>query len=98
MKNKTNALLKVSIISLLLLSGCYASKFTSDNQMKLKPGMTSTEVIEIFGKPIKIDATTCGSATANPWTCIIWYYGEYSPRLTFQRGSDDVLYLNSWNM
>lgn len=96
--SKTNILIKVSIISLLLLSSCYASKFTSDNAMKLKPGMTSTEVIEIFGKPMKTEATTCGSATNNPWTCIIWRYGEYSPRLTFEQGKDGVLYLNSWSM
>ena len=97
-KSCCKTLIKVSIISLLLLSSCYASKFTSDNQLKLKPGMTNTEVIEIFGKPMKTGATTCGSATDNPWTCILWYYGEYSPCLYFSQGSDGVLYLNSWNM
>lgn len=104
MKNKTNLLIKVSIISLLLLSSCYAtqstsaSKFTSDNAMKLRVGMTSTEIIEIFGKPMKTSAMTCGSATPNPWSCIIWYYGEYRPSFTFEQGKDGVLYLNSWSM
>lgn len=101
---KTNLLIKVSIISLLLLSSCYslqpipASKFTPDNVLKLKVGMTSTEVIAIFGKPMKTSATTCGSATDNPWSCIIWIYGEFTPRLTFEQGPEDVLYLNSWMM
>ena len=96
--SKTGLLIKVSIISLLLLNSCYASKFTSDNAMKLKVGMTSTEVVEIFGKPMKTSAMTCGSATDNPWSCIIWYYGEYRPSFTFAQGPDGVLYLNSWNM
>jgi hypothetical protein len=94
MKNKKHTLVKASIISLLLLSSCYASKFTIDNQMKLKVGMTSTEVIEIFGKPRKISAAVCGTGTGL-WNCITWYYGERS--LTFSdRGG--VLYLNNWDM
>jgi hypothetical protein len=102
--SKTNILIKISIISLLLLSSCYslqpipASKFTPDNALKLKVGMTSTEVIAIFGKPMKTSATTCGSATDKPWSCIIWHYGEFTPMLTFEQGPDDVLYLNSWMM
>lgn len=95
---KINILIKISIISFLFLSSCYSAKFTTDNVLKLKVGMTSTEVISIFGKPMKTSATTCGTATDKPWTCIIWYYGEYTPMLTFQQGPDDVLYLNSWNM
>jgi hypothetical protein len=66
--------------------------------MKLKVGMTSNEVIEIFGKPMKTGANTCGSSTSKPWTCIIWYYGDYTPSLYFQQGADGILYLNSWNM
>jgi hypothetical protein len=96
MKNKINILIKVSIISLLLLSSCYVSKFTSDNVMKLKVGMTSSEVVNIFGKPLKTSATTCGSSTSRPWSCIIWYYGNITPMFTFQQGEDGVLYLNSW--
>ena len=93
---KTNLLVKVSIISLVLLSSCYASKFTSDNVLKLRVGMTSNEVIEIFGKPIKTEATTCGSATGKPWGCIFWYYGDYVPYFVFSQEADGVLYLNSW--
>lgn len=102
--SKTNILIKASIISLLLLSSCYASqftpasKFTSNNVIKLKVGMTSSEVVAIFGKPMKTSAMTCGSATSNPWSCVIWFYGDVTPMLTFQQGADDVLYLNSWNM
>jgi hypothetical protein len=95
---KTHLLIKVLIISLLLLSGCSASKFTSDNILKLKIGMTSTEVIEIFGKPIKTEANTCGAGVGKPWTCISWYYGEYRPRFVFVQEIDGVLYLNSWEM
>jgi hypothetical protein len=96
--SKTNLLIKVSVISLLLLSSCYAAKFTPDNQLKLKPGMTSTEVMGIFGKPMKTSATTCGASTSNPWPCIVWYYGDVTPMLIFSQEKDGVLYLNGWNM
>jgi hypothetical protein len=95
---KTNLLIKVSIVSLLLLSSCYELRFTSNNVIKLKTGMTSTEVIEIFGKPKRTSATTCGTAAGKPWSCIIWYYGDITPSLFFSEGPDGVLYLNSWNM
>lgn len=92
---KATLIIKVSIISLLLLSSCYPLKFTSDNVLKLRVGMTSNEVIEIFEKPMKTKATTCGSATDNPWGCIIWYYGEYEPYFVFSE-IGGVLFLNSW--
>lgn len=79
---KTNLLVKAAIISLLFLSSCYStqfaspsSKFTSDNILKLKVGMSSTEVIEIFGKPMKTSATTCGAATSDPfflYNLVLW--------------------------
>jgi len=96
--SKINLLITVSIFSLLLLSSCYSTRFTSDNVMKLKVGMTSFEVLTIFGKPMKTSATTCGSSSNNPWSCIIWYYGDYKPMFIFQQGENGVLYLNSWNM
>jgi hypothetical protein len=96
--SNTRMLIKVSILCLLLLSSCYASKFTSDNVMKLKIGMTSSEVINIFGKPLKTSATTCGASTSNPWPCIVWFYGDVTPMFIFTQENDGVLYLNSWNM
>ncbi len=94
--NNKSLIIKVAIISLLLLESCYSMRFTSDNMMKLKAGMTSNEVIQVFGKPMKTSGTTCGSATDKPWQCIIWYYGEYSPYLVFSQESNGDLYLNSW--
>ena len=92
---KTNLLVKAAIMSLLLLSSCYSLKFTSDNVMKLRVGMTSDEVIEIFGKPMSTKATTCGTSTGDPWGCILWYYGEYKPYFIFSE-IGGVLFLNSW--
>ena len=98
-------IIAVTIISLFLLSSCYptqyassSSKFTTDNILKLKVGMSSNEVIAIFGKPIKTSGSTCGGAVGKPWTCITWFYGDYTPSLTFQQEQDGILYLNSWNM
>jgi len=45
--------------------------------MKTHPGMSSDEILEVYGKPKKIRTTTCGSETGNPWGCTIWEYGEF---------------------
>jgi len=87
------------LISLVILaSGCYSTRFTSQNIMKLKVGMSDKEVIEIFGYPQRTEAGTCGQGLGNPWTCITWYYGEYRPWLRFQQFSDGSLTLNSWEL
>ncbi len=86
------------ILILFFLSSCYSTQFTQSNIMKLKVGMTSEEVIKIFGNPYKTEASTCGGAYGRPWRCIIWKYGEWKPRLTFQTDSYGNLTLNSWDL
>ena len=45
--------------------------------MKLRRYMTGTQVRELLGRPPnKIDATTCGEKTPEPFSCIVWYYEE----------------------
>lgn len=91
------------------LNGCATSfrqenitNFTQENILKLRPGMSSEEVIAIFGMPIKTEAATCGQAFGKPWLCITWYYDRtdflYAKRLTFHEGENQRLYLNSWQM
>jgi len=92
------------LLNLIVLSGCesmnymYSSKFSPENVIKLKQGMTDKEIISIFGLPQKTKASTCGQALGKPWTCIMWYYGDWRPCLTFQASDDGKLYLNSWDI
>lgn len=70
----------------LLLASCTTlpSSFTTENIMKTHPGMSSDEILELYGKPKNVRTTTCGSATKNPWSCTIWEYGEFpNDRATF---------------
>ena len=77
--------------------GCYSARFTQDNIMKLRLGMTDHEVLATFGKPLKTEARTCGQGLGEPWTCIIWYYGEWKPRLVFAVKSDGSFSLSGWD-
>jgi hypothetical protein len=69
-----------------LLTACSTlpSSFTTENMMKTRPGMSSDEIIELYGEPKNIRTTTCGSKTDNPWRCTVWEYGEFPyDRATF---------------
>jgi hypothetical protein len=71
----------------LILSSCstigigtssYLPKtFTTQNIMKLHQGITSTEVLKLFGNPKNISQATCGGKTGNQWNCITWEYGKF---------------------
>jgi len=49
-------------------------EFTTTNMLKIETGMTSTEVIEIFGPPDRTGAETYGSKTKNPWKALVFKY------------------------
>ena len=44
--------------------------------MKIHQGMTSEEILELFGEPRSISTAICGTAHDKPWTCTTWEYGE----------------------
>ena len=68
------------LLCILMTSCSYALKganttFTSTNVMKLRIGMTTTEVVALFGAPDRIERSTCGGKTpSGPWPCIMWEY------------------------
>jgi len=97
--NRINPFMKFIFISLILLiSACYSTRFSSENVMKLKVGMSDAEVVAIFGYPSRTSANTCGQGLGKPWTCIHWYYGKWTPKLTFQQNTDGSLSLNGWDI
>lgn len=51
--------------------------FSTENIMKVHPGMSSDEILALFGEPKSISSSVCGSATGNPWKCTTWEYGEF---------------------
>lgn len=90
----------VSLIS-LSLSSCSTlpTTFTTENLMKVHQGMSSNEILTLFGKPKNIDVSVC-SRPPNQWTCTTWEYGEYPyERASFTfSGRHDSLKLNSFKV
>ena len=72
----------VVLAPLLLTSGetmstsALPSSFTTANIMKVHQGMSSDEILRLFGEPKSISSAVCGSAP-NQWTCTTWEYGEF---------------------
>jgi hypothetical protein len=85
----------------LLLTGC-ATAFTETNIDKLRIGMTSTEVREIFGAPNEISTAVCGAnTTSGSWVCETWKYrnsGSYQTNNFTFSVKTDVKTLNDWHV
>lgn len=67
--------------------------------MKLHQGMSSDEVLTLFGEPEKISVAVCGKPP-DQWTCTTWGYGKYPlyrASFTFN-GEHDSLKLNNFNV
>lgn len=45
--------------------------------MDTHPGMSSDEIIKLYGKPRNIRTSTCGTKANKPWSCTIWEYGKF---------------------
>lgn len=95
--------MRVLLIGLVVtLAGC-ATAFTESNIDKLRIGMTSTEIREIFGAPNEVSTSVCGSNTAGgSWICETWKYrssGNYyqTNNFTFSVKAD-VKTLNDWKV
>jgi hypothetical protein len=66
----------VLITLIIIANGCstFSQAVNDKNIMKLKDGMSSDEIIKMFGSPHKVRDTTCGGNS--PWNCIIWQYED----------------------
>ncbi|MEE4243912.1 MAG: hypothetical protein V2I33_00795 [Kangiellaceae bacterium] len=70
---------------------------TSD-MLKLKPGLSSDDILEMFGEPMNIRVSGCGMG-AGRWQCTIWEYGDYGCRGQFYFSTErDGLRLNSFDI
>ena len=76
----------VCLISFILLAPLLAScetmsmsalpsSFSTENIMKLHQGMSSDEILALFGEPKSIRSSICGRAP-NQWSCTTWEYGD----------------------
>lgn len=75
----------------LLLSACETlstatstlpNAFTTENIMKTQQGMSSEEILKMYGTPKSVSQAVCGDK--KPWTCTTWEYGEFPyDRATF---------------
>jgi hypothetical protein len=76
----------------------------NDATLAMQVGMTEAQVEAVLdGPPKQADLSTCGTATAKPWTCKGWTYvrGGFARwdhlRLLFSRDQDGTWRLNSWH-
>lgn len=67
--------------------------------MKVQQGMTSDEVLAMFGEPKNLNANVCGVAP-DQWLCTTWEYGEFPyDRASFTfAGKQDSLRLNNFSV
>jgi|GEM_PF-1534885 hypothetical protein len=98
------------VVSVLFLSACETmtlsnsalpASFTTDNIMKVHQGMTSKEIVGLFGKPKNVSQAVCGSDTGKAWTCTTWEYGKFpygTARFTFSGNTSDSLILNDFKV
>ncbi len=97
-KNSVYLFLCFVVIS---IAGC-ATEFTEPKIDKLRIGMSSGEVREMFGAPNEVRSAVCGSATASgQWICETWTYKnpitDGRNDFTFSVKQDSKV-LNSWNV
>jgi hypothetical protein len=97
-KNSVYLFLCFVVISIV---GC-ATEFTESKIDKLRLGMSSGEVREMFGTPNEVRSAVCGSATASgQWICETWTYKnpitDGRNDFTFSVKQDSKV-LNSWNV
>ena len=88
----------LSLLFIATTSAC--TTFSTDKVLKVRQGMTSQDIIKMFGKPRNVSQAVCGSSVGEPWTCTTWEYGYSemgeSAKFTFS-GESENLILNSFS-
>lgn len=79
------------------LTAC--TTFPTEKVMKVHQGMSSQEILEMFGPPKSVSQSVCGAGIGEPWNCTTWEYEHYfsddTATFTFS-GEPDALVLNSF--
>lgn len=73
--------------------------FKTENIMKVHQGMSSNEILTLFGNPKNISVSVCGRSP-DQWTCTTWEYGKifYDHASFTFGGKHDSLKLNDFNV
>jgi hypothetical protein len=82
-------------------SPSFTSESVSENMMKIHPGMSSDEILKMFGKPRSVRQSVCGGAAERTWVCTTWDYGEFGTdraSFTFSGETADKLILNDFDI
>jgi hypothetical protein len=69
--------------------------------MRMREGMSEQEVMNAMGyRPNKVEMTTCGSQTPQPWSCKKYTFGgSYNAIMVlFERGDEGNWLVNSWTV
>lgn len=77
------------------------SSFTTENIMKVHQGMSSDEIVKMFGTPKSVSQSVCGSDTGKAWTCTTWEYGAFpydQASFTFSGDNAKSLTLNNFKV
>lgn len=79
------------------LSGC--TSITNEQMMKIHQGMSSDEIVSMFGQPNNVRVDVCGKSP-NTWSCTTWEYylfpeGDASFRFNGEHGD---LRLNNFDI
>lgn len=80
-------------------SSTLPASFTTKNIMKVHQGMSSKEILKLFGEPKNIRASICGMSP-NKWRCTTWEYGKFPyghAKFTFS-GKHNALILNDFKV
>ena len=93
----------VSVALSLFMAACSSlpMSFSTENTMKVHRGMSSSEILELFGNPKNVSQSTCGASVGVPWSCTIWEYGLYPyerASFTFSGNAPDSLILNDFSV
>lgn len=67
--------------------------------MKVHQGMSSNDILAMFGEPKNVDVSVCGRPP-NQWTCTTWGYGEFPYDSAYFRfsGEHNSLKLNDFKI
>lgn len=75
--------------------------FSSENIMKVHQGMSSKEILKMFGQPKNVSQSVCGGSTKSAWSCTTWEYGQFGSdraSFTFSGNSPNSLILNNFSI
>lgn len=70
----------------LISCSTLSSSFTTENIMKVRQGMSSDEILKLFGEPKSVRSAVCGREP-NQWICTTWEYAEFPHERAYFRFS-----------